>query len=134
MAAANGSFQDFKRLREIIFVEKSHSSEAVLPVIYRCLDPHKIPAADEAAPRKAVSLAALALKTLFIPIVPAGAGSDLWPRAWVWFQFLDMHRPNMAETKRVLVKCACRKVEDPECHTRILYHCGVRVGIVGRWD
>ncbi|KAJ6491188.1 hypothetical protein C8R45DRAFT_1213195 [Mycena sanguinolenta] len=107
-AAANGSFQDFQRLRQIIFVEKSHSPEAVLPVIYRCLDPQKIPTIDELAPRKAVSVAALALKTLFIPIVPAGAGSDLWPRVWAWFQFLDTHRPNKTEMKHILVKCACR--------------------------
>jgi hypothetical protein len=40
--------------------------------------------------------------------VPAGAGSDLWPQVWAWFQFLDMHRPDMTEMKCVLVKCACR--------------------------
>ncbi|KAF7353990.1 MYND-type domain-containing protein [Mycena venus] len=117
-AAANGSFQDFKRLRKMIFIEKSHSHDAVLPVIYRCLDPQKIPTVDEAAPRHAVSLAALALKTLFIPIIPAGAGSDLWPRAWAWFRFLDTHRPKMTEMKGVLVKCACRL--PPEERSRIL--------------
>ncbi|KAJ6554451.1 hypothetical protein B0H19DRAFT_147605 [Mycena capillaripes] len=133
MAAANGSFQDFKRLRQIIFFEKSHSSEAVLPVIYRCLDPLKILAADEAAPRRAVSLAALALKTSSILIVPAGAGSDLWPRVWAWFQSLDTHRPNMTEMKRVLVKCACRlRLEE---RSRILNATQGFYTIVGRvWE
>ncbi|KAJ7704539.1 hypothetical protein B0H17DRAFT_13328 [Mycena rosella] len=129
-AAANGSFQDFKRLRQIIFIEKSHSSDAVLPIIYRCLDPQKIPTVGEAAPRNAVSLAALALKTLSILVIPAGAGSDLWPRVWAWFRFLDTHRPKMTEMKRVLVKCACRL--RPEERSRILNATQGFYTVVGR--
>ncbi|KAF7352000.1 MYND-type domain-containing protein [Mycena venus] len=129
-AAANGSFQDFKRLRQIIFIEKSHSPDAVLPIIYRCLDPQKIPTVDEAAPRNAVTLAALALRTLFIPIIPAGTGSDLWPRVWAWFRFLDTHRPKLTEMKGVLVKCACRL--RPEERSRILNATQGFYTVVGR--
>ncbi|KAJ7749802.1 hypothetical protein DFH07DRAFT_552205 [Mycena maculata] len=110
-AAANGSFKDLKRLRQMILVEKRHSSEALLPVVHRCLDPKKIPTVDEAAPCNAVSVAALALRTFPAIMIPSGIGSDLWPRIWAWFQFLDTHRVDthgITPTKVVLLRCAAR--------------------------
>ncbi|KAJ7093589.1 hypothetical protein C8R44DRAFT_396676 [Mycena epipterygia] len=92
----------------MIFVDKSHSTEVLLPVLYRCLDPAKIPMVDEAAPRTAVSMATLALKTLPRITLPAGVGSDLWPRIWAWFQFLDMHRANLSAMKVTVLRCAVR--------------------------
>ncbi|KAJ7023754.1 hypothetical protein C8F04DRAFT_177254 [Mycena alexandri] len=103
-AAADGSFEDFKRLRQIIFVDKTHTSEAVLPVIYQCLDPAKIPTVDVGAPCRAVPVAVLALKTLLATIVPPGVASDLWPRVWAWFQFLDTQRVNIRGMKLVVLR------------------------------
>jgi hypothetical protein len=105
-AAADGSFKKLQRLRDIIFVDKRHSSEAILPVLYRCLDPGKIPTADEAAPSPAVSVAALALTTLCRTKTAAGVGPDLWPRIWAWFLFLDTHRANITRMRATLLKCA----------------------------
>ncbi|KAJ7719143.1 hypothetical protein B0H16DRAFT_410850 [Mycena metata] len=107
-AAADGSFEDLKRLRQIIFVDKTHTSEAALPVIYQCLDPAEIPTVDVGAPCRAVPVAVLALKTLRTTIVPPGAASDLWPRVWAWFQFLDTKRVNIRGMKLVVLRCACR--------------------------
>jgi hypothetical protein len=107
-AAASGSLKDFKRLRHIILVDKSHTSGVILPVVYHSLDPKKIPTANEAAPCGAVSMAALALKTLARVVVPDGAAPDLWPRLWAWFQFLDTHRVNMIGMKLTLLRCALR--------------------------
>jgi hypothetical protein len=105
-AAADGSFKKLQHLRDIIFVDKSHSSEAILPVLYHCLDPGKIPTADEAAPSPAVSVAALTLTTL----CRAKKLLQVWVRTyghvWAWFLFLDTHLANITRMGATLLKCA----------------------------
>ncbi|KAK6981488.1 hypothetical protein R3P38DRAFT_3459869, partial [Favolaschia claudopus] len=88
------SAQDVQRFSTILIVQ-SDTVRALLPVIFRLLDPTRIPQAQELDGLSDdilhnIELAHWATIGLFLlPRGPLEAGSDLWPRvlAWVYFFF-----------------------------------------------
>ncbi|KAJ7038740.1 hypothetical protein C8F04DRAFT_1179418 [Mycena alexandri] len=102
LAAANGSVSDLQRL---LVVFGRNPTLLVLPVVYIYLDPARIPTTvdiDAFGERRSVGdlgpvitgarLAWEFIRTLGADFdIPSAAALDLWPRVWVWFQFLDTY-------------------------------------------
>ncbi|KAJ7629247.1 hypothetical protein DFH06DRAFT_1226206 [Mycena polygramma] len=71
-----------------------------LPVFYAFLDPLRIPTSDQLdamSPSTScvIEAAILALDAIFTPDTPPETRVDLWPRVWVWVDFLHTFRDNL---------------------------------------
>ncbi|KAJ7038514.1 hypothetical protein C8F04DRAFT_1255794 [Mycena alexandri] len=111
-AAAAGSFPQLKQFRQKILNDKTRML-LMLPVVYILLDPGRIPTperlnaslehpdtlADHTG--NVIAIAMLAWDILIWDVlettsIPPDAASDLWPRLWAWFQFMDMYRDHLS--------------------------------------
>ncbi|KAJ6453233.1 hypothetical protein C8R47DRAFT_248812 [Mycena vitilis] len=100
--AADCSMNDISRVNSAM--EKVRDGEdgllKFLPVLYAFLDPLRIPTSDQLdamSPFTAciIEAAILALDGMFTPNTPQQTRADLWPRVWVWVDFLHTFRDNL---------------------------------------
>ncbi|KAJ7119223.1 hypothetical protein C8R43DRAFT_1035404 [Mycena crocata] len=93
--AANGDLVAFSKLLELLSTRRDKTYTQCLPIFYANLDPAGIPKEGESLLKDdfVVSRAIMALNALrVLDKSHAKAGPDLWPRVWVWLDYLFVHR------------------------------------------
>ncbi|KAJ7121845.1 hypothetical protein C8R43DRAFT_72620 [Mycena crocata] len=70
----------------------------ILPIFHQFLDPARVPSSQDLDTEQpsfqlfcAIQSASMALRVLFAIALSLETGEDLWPRLWIWAQFILLH-------------------------------------------